>query len=254
MRAKEDVLKALVEIEIVKISIRNKIAIGTVLALSTLSAIIFTSPFFMKPKYKAEAIIYPPSSNTANALISSDIHFGSERNVDNQIQILKSTIVRDSIIRLYHLMNHYGIDSTSSKRFYLVNQEFASNVIVERTQYNSISVTVLDADPSMAAKIANDIVRVGDEVKAGIIKTNLSDAFGGTRGELNQKTVAALNNLYAGVPGSYVISPAEASMIRVYPKRLTLILMVSVSTYFLAILFFVFEANVPDNLKKFGLS
>jgi uncharacterized protein involved in exopolysaccharide biosynthesis len=293
-------------IEFIKVTLRHKFLIGFVVLIAVISAVIFTSPFFIKPMFKAEAIIYPPSSNTSSALISSDMRFGSEMDIDNQIQVLQSTILRDSIVHKYNLFNHYGIDTTSSKRFYLLNKEYASNVNIERTRYNSISVVVYDIDPVTAAHIANDIVKIGDEVKAGIIKKNLKTAFKSVGEELESKSKdiadisgmisgisrrgqdsftpipsqsgmslqslksryqseliiynslksryeLAQNNLNSDFPASYVISPAESSMVKVYPQRTIIVSIVAVCAYFLTVLFFILSKNLPEGLDHFDL-
>ena len=155
---------------------------------ATAGALVFTSPYFMPPYYKAEIIFYPPGTNSSKILIEKDPRFGADKEIDEQIQILKSSIVRDSIISSYHLVSHYKIDTTKKAWAYFFYKQLEDNITIERTRYNSISVKVYDTDPVLAATIANDIVRIGDEVKSAIIKANLQKAFESVSREYFEKS------------------------------------------------------------------
>ena len=144
---------------------------------ATLAAVLFSSPWFVPPVYKSEVILYPPSTNSNKILIEKDPRFGADNDVEQQIQILKSGMVRDSLIRKYHLLQHYRIDTTSELKIYQLYKEYEDNVVVDRTRYNSISVTVFDTDPMLAATMANDIIKICDHVKSQILRQNLTQAF-----------------------------------------------------------------------------
>jgi len=141
------------------------------------ASILFSSPWFVPPIYKSEVILYPPSTNSNKILIEKDPRFGADNDVEQQIQILKSGMVRDSLIRKYHLLQHYKVDTSSELKIYRLYKEYEDNVVVDRTRYNSISVTVFDTDPLLAATMANDIVRISDHVKSQILRQNLTQAF-----------------------------------------------------------------------------
>jgi capsular polysaccharide biosynthesis protein len=150
----------------------RKVILITVLSTILLATII-TLPFIMPPIYKAEAIIYPPATYSAKFIAEYDLRFGADKETDEHIQILKSSILRDSIIRKYKLMEHYHIDKDESYAKFKLNKLYDENILVERTRYNSISITVLDEHPELSAKICNDIIKMGDRVKTQILKQNL---------------------------------------------------------------------------------
>jgi len=175
-------------IELIRIALRHKKTIGLLVGIAVLSSIIFTSPFFLKPQFKAETTIFPTAANTSINLLNSDMRFGSETEINNEIQILHSNILRDSLIKKFDLFRHYNIDTTSPDKIYYFNKKFNSNVKTDQTRYNSIEVSVYDEDPAFAQKIANEIVTMGDRVKSGIIKKNLKNAYDLISEELNSKT------------------------------------------------------------------
>ena len=163
--------------DLIVLMMRWKIFILTFVLIAVAGAAIFSGPYFLEPVYKSEVILYPPSTNSNKILIERDPRFGSDNDVDQQIQILKSGLVRDSVIRKFNLMQHYLIDTTSMLKTYLLMKEYESKIIVERTRYNAVSVVVNDTDPLQASAMANDIVKISDYVKNEVLKQNLSIAF-----------------------------------------------------------------------------
>jgi capsular polysaccharide biosynthesis protein len=179
-------------IVLLKLTIRNWLLIILTVLGAGAGAYIFTSSYFVTPKYKAEAALYPPSANTSTGLINSDMRFGADRDIDNAMQVLQSSLLRDSIIKKYNLVERYEIDTADVNKDYLIQEEYNENISIERTRYGSIAVKVYDKDPRMAASMANDIVAMGDVVKAEAIRKNLKNAFRSVEHELSQKTVQVM--------------------------------------------------------------
>lgn len=155
--------------------------------LSFVLALIFTSAGFMPPIYKSEAVIYPPATYSTKVLAEFDLRLGSDKDIDEHIQMLKSGILRDSIIRKFELMKHYEIDSSSSSKLTELYSKYEENIKIDRTRYNSILIQVYDTDPKIAAAIANAMVETGDEVKEFIIKQNLRNAYSSVKKEFFDK-------------------------------------------------------------------
>lgn len=154
----------------------RKVILGVTFT-AALIAIIVTSPMFMPPIFKAEAIIYPPATYSAKLIAEYDLRFGADKEIDEHIQILKSSMLRDSIIKGFDLMNHYKIEADEENKQFKLNKLYDENIKVERTRYNSISITVFDEDPKLAAEICNQIIKTGDKVKTNILKQNLIEAL-----------------------------------------------------------------------------
>ncbi len=145
-------------------------------SIAVIIAIIVTMPALMPPVFKAEAIIYPPATYSAKVIAEYDLRFGADKEIDEHIQILKSSLLRDSIIKRFDLLKHYEIGEDEENKQFKLNKLYNENISVERTRYNSISVTVFDNDPVLAAEICNEIIKTGDKVKTFILKQNLIEA------------------------------------------------------------------------------
>jgi uncharacterized protein involved in exopolysaccharide biosynthesis len=174
-------------LELIRLSLRHIRLLAKVVGAALLASVLFTAPIFIKPEYKSEVVLYPAGASTSASLLNSDIRFGFDRDVDNAMQVLQSTILRDSLIRKYDLMHHYEIDTTDPKKQFLLIETIKDNISVERTRYNSILIKVYDTDPRLAAAIANDMVRLGDKVKAEIIRRNLRSAYQTVEREMRLK-------------------------------------------------------------------
>ncbi|HKC69456.1 MAG TPA: hypothetical protein VKG26_14570 [Bacteroidia bacterium] len=160
--------------------------------LSTLCAIIFSSPTFISPLFKSELILYPPATNSNKELLEYDMRFGADKEIDEQLQIFRSGILRDSIIKKYALMSHYKINTADKYSNDNLYRKFDDRISFDRTRYNAIAITVYDASADTAAMIANDIAVFGDKVKENIFKHNykvayeiLEKQFLWTKGELD---------------------------------------------------------------------
>ncbi len=135
-------------IRMMKIFFRWKWHLLIIAAVAALLAAVFTSSFFIKPKFKSYALVYP--SNIAP--------YSDESESEQMLQWLQSQDIRDSVIRKFNLPEHYRIDSSykyfQSTMQYLYNK----NVKISKTQYESIEIVVTDTDPVIARDMVLAII------------------------------------------------------------------------------------------------
>jgi hypothetical protein len=124
------------------------IAIITVVAIAL--SILFSSPFFIKPKYKSFAIVYP----------SNLIPYSSETPTEQMLQLFKSEDISFTLVQKFHLARHYGIDTTDSKYFSKLKDEFDGNVSISKTEFESIIIEVYDTDPILACNMVREIINM----------------------------------------------------------------------------------------------
>lgn len=144
-----------------------------VTGIAFVASIVFSSEFFIPPKFKSSAIIFPTTnSSISRSLISETtfekeniLQFGEEEQVEQVIQILHSDEVRNRIIQKFNLMRHYRIDSAGRYPMTELNRKFQENISFNRTEYLSVRIDVLDESPQLAADIANTISELLDSVK-----------------------------------------------------------------------------------------
>jgi uncharacterized protein involved in exopolysaccharide biosynthesis len=122
------------------------IIIGVV---SALAGVVFSMPYFMPPRFKSNAIIYP----------SNLISYSSESPTEQMLQIAQSSDIRSRIINVFNLYSHYGIDTTTNPHFKTdAIAQYEENVTIKKTEYESMEITAYDEDPQMAAAIVDSII------------------------------------------------------------------------------------------------
>ncbi len=154
------------------------------LALVTL-ILSTAATFIIKPKYEAEVIFYPTTINSIGNALFTDLNkreadplaFGEESEAENALQLLQSSAMTGRIIKDFNLMSHYGINPNDKHAKTNLANKFKKNIEFNRTRYLSISITVLDENPEMAAKIANGIAEIYDTVKTEIQMQLAREAF-----------------------------------------------------------------------------
>lgn len=156
-----------------------------ILAVAALLAILFSSPWFITPLYKSTAILYPTSSNSISKVLISTtyqsnkdiLEFGESEQTEQMLQVLNSNRIRDKVIERFHLMEHYGINTNSRYPFTRLNKLYDSRIRFRRTEYNAVKITVMDADPALAAQMANDIAELYDSTMNAMQKEVAVKAF-----------------------------------------------------------------------------
>jgi len=153
--------------------------------LAAVLSAIFSSSYFITPLFKGQVILFPTSTNAiSKALLSTNyaskediLEFGEDEQIEQMLQILNSTKIRDSIIIKYDLMNHFDISAKDAYKFTKLYKRYESNVRFKRTENSGVKIIVYDKDAQTAADIANDISVLYDVVKNDMKKVRALKAF-----------------------------------------------------------------------------
>lgn len=147
---------------------RRQLVILTLTAI--VIAIIFSSPWFITPKFESMVIMYPASTSSLASTMMSEVswsdedllEFGEKEQADQLKQVLESNEIRDKIIKEFDLKEHYRIDTDASYPLTRLWKEYERNVNVRINEYGAVELTVMDTDPQKAADIANKITALLD--------------------------------------------------------------------------------------------
>jgi uncharacterized protein involved in exopolysaccharide biosynthesis len=127
------------------------------------------------PLYRSTVVLYPTTNVVETQMLlgiqsSTTALFGDETATEKVLQILRSDNIRNYLVKKYSLMDHYGISNTAKYKYTMLAARMNKYIITRKTQYNSVEISVLDADPSIAATMANDIASQVDTVFNQIVK------------------------------------------------------------------------------------
>lgn len=163
---------------------RKQILYATLIAF--LGSVIFSSSFFITPKFKSSIILFPATNSSISRSLLSEfafekeniLQFGEEEQVEQMMQILYSDEVRERITKDFDLMTHYRINRNSKYPKTELKKVFDDNITFNRTEYLSVRVDVMDENPKIAANIANRIGDILDSVKTRMQQERAYKALG----------------------------------------------------------------------------
>jgi uncharacterized protein involved in exopolysaccharide biosynthesis len=188
---------------ILKTEFLKRAAGGSV--VTALLLYIVTMPFMIKPLYESETIVYAPLTILSQQIQQQGIGFGNDREIDMYIQVLKSDVIADSLIK------HFAKDTNSLEKRNRLTHLLQSRIKVEKTRYGSISIKVRDHDPKRAASMATYIVAVGEKIKERLLHRNREEAFNYDQSLFEQKTseVSDLEKRYDSLMKSSSLLPKD---------------------------------------------
>ncbi|MFM2207631.1 MAG: hypothetical protein RL213_1606 [Bacteroidota bacterium] len=135
--------------ELIGLAGRHKKQLLIVGIVAFAAAAIFSSSFFMPPRYKSFALVYP----------SNLIAYSNESPTEQMLQIAQSSEIRNKVIQAFDLYKHYGIDTTRNTHYQTdAIGQFEENVSIRKTEYESMEITAYDTDPLIASRIVDSII------------------------------------------------------------------------------------------------
>jgi len=162
---------------------RNPLLFITLIA--SFFAAIGSSSWFITPKFKSNAVIYPTTTNSISQALLVEhnpyrkdvLEFGEELESERMIQILNSDEMKNTIIDEFALYTHYEIDSGAKYAKTSMNLAFDEHFSFKKTELMSINIQVLDKNSQMAADMSNRIVDLIDPVVSRVKKERAEQAF-----------------------------------------------------------------------------
>lgn len=144
---------------------KKQILIATLSA--GIAAILFSSPFFIKPLYNSTAIVYPYNIKA----------YSDESNTEQMLQFLESVDIRDSLIRKFDLYKHWDINPTNQKAYYYVSLYYNDAVTIRKTLYESVEIRVRDTDPVIACNMVKAIMDLYNKKVKWIQEEKYAEAY-----------------------------------------------------------------------------
>jgi uncharacterized protein involved in exopolysaccharide biosynthesis len=204
-------------------TIRNRrrfIIIVTLVAMAL--GVVFS--LIRKKKYKAqtEFFLSNPLYADRNYLFRShDMHFvdyfGGDDDIDKIIVNAESDNVKDKVIENMKLAEAYKIDMSKPEQRSKLKDMFNLNSKIKRSEYRHLILTYVDTDPERAARVANEHVRVTEEVFRNYYNTIKGYAYQSINDKVVEmdSSIAALTDTLSGLRDQYkiydIISPSRAT-------------------------------------------
>lgn len=146
-------------------------------AVSIALACLFSGEWFIQPKYKSVAVVYPSNLKP----------YSSESESEQMLQLFLSADVRDAVVKKFNLPGYYHIDTTQAGGKSKLISVYESNVEIRRTQYESIEINVWDTDPQMACNIVKEIIAAMNRKTKNMQQEKAAEVVATFRDQLNFK-------------------------------------------------------------------
>jgi capsular polysaccharide biosynthesis protein len=154
---------------------KKQFLIITVIAI--VASAVFSSEYFIKPRYKSSATVYP----------ANIIPFSEESTTEQILQMLQSTYIRDAVIEKFDLYKHYKIDTSGKEARAAMNGMYKSFVNISKNEYESVDIEVTDTDPQQACDMVNEITSQLNQKISDLHKQKTREVKKIVEGQLNLK-------------------------------------------------------------------
>ena len=134
--------------DLLNIILKWKFTLAIVIAAAVGLSAVFSSKYFIKPKYKSWAVIYP----------SNLMPYSQESPTEQMLQLFQSDSVFNHVVKHFNLVQHYGLDSASLSLVNELQGIYNENVSIKKTEYEAVKIEVLDQKPETACGIIYEMV------------------------------------------------------------------------------------------------
>jgi len=145
--------------DILQITMKRRFHLAIVVVVAGLFGFIFSGETFIKPKYKSTAILYPVNI----------IPYSLESPTEQLLQLFHSADVRTMMVQRFNLAKYYGIEPKSPAALTRLNNQYDENVMVRKTEYESIKIDIVDENPDTACAMVSGMIQCVD-VKARLLQ------------------------------------------------------------------------------------
>jgi len=162
---------------LLRLIFRWKIPLAGVIILSIMLSSFFSSHWFIKPRYKSFAYLYPINL----------VKYSGELETEQMLQLFESVEIRNKIIKNFPLATHYNIDSMSRQFRSDLYEVFDENIKFSKTEYNSILLEVYDTDPFFAKQLADSIISFFNQTVKEMHKQRIMELADSKLNQMNEK-------------------------------------------------------------------
>ncbi len=139
--------------DIFQIALRRRMHLLIIVLGAVVLAFIFSGETFIKPKFKSTAIVYPVNI----------IPYSMESPTEQLLQLFHSADVRTLMVQRFNLAKHYEINSGTKSALTKLNNSYDENILVRKTEYESIRIDITDINPDTASSMVNGLINCVDK-------------------------------------------------------------------------------------------
>ncbi len=137
----------------------------------------YAATWLITPLYKSTTVIYP--FNLGN--------YSKESATEQLVQLIKSEDVKEGLIKSFGLYAHYDIDTTGKSPRHEIMLQLEENISINKTEYESVEISILDKDPMTAARMCDSILVFMDRKALTLVREKAKENLTVTQNRLAAK-------------------------------------------------------------------
>jgi capsule polysaccharide export protein KpsE/RkpR len=157
---------------------RWKIHLAVITVVSAGIGAFVSSPVVITPKYKSTAIVYPVNI----------YEYSEESTTEQMLQVLGSNDIKQKMLKVFDLYKHYKIDPKEPQAYTFFIGEYDENVSINKTEYESVEIKVLDKDAKTACNMVDSIISFYDQKIASLHRRKHGEAMEISKEIFNRKS------------------------------------------------------------------
>lgn len=140
-------------------------------------AAIFSGSFFIQPKFKSTARVYPVNIEVLS----------NESETEQMLEIINSKDIKLKVIDAFDLYKVYNIKKENPFSFTYIMDEYLSNVSARKTEFETVEIKVLDQDPQRASDMCDSIIHFYNEKTRNLFRIKEMEMVKIRRWDLDRK-------------------------------------------------------------------
>lgn len=109
---------------------------------------LFSSPFFITPKFKSSARVYPSNITTIS----------EESETEQMLEIMNSVDIKMKMMKAFNLDEVYKIDQSFPQYLTAMLGEYNKHVAARKTEFETVEIEVMDEDPARAKLMCDSLI------------------------------------------------------------------------------------------------
>ncbi|MEP7264144.1 MAG: hypothetical protein ABI772_06595 [Bacteroidota bacterium] len=164
-------------INLIKMLVKWRKQITTLFIITLL--VSYAATWLITPMFKSTTVVYP--FNLGN--------YSKESATEQMVQLFKSEDVKENLIKAFALYKHYDIDTSGSSPRHEIMLMLDENISVNKTEYESVEINILDKDPKIAAQMCDSIIVFMDKKALTLIREKARENMLVSENRLAEKKV-----------------------------------------------------------------
>ncbi|MDX9880928.1 MAG: hypothetical protein RBS73_02610 [Prolixibacteraceae bacterium] len=133
---------------VLKVIWKWRIHLAAAGAAAIIFAAVFSSPFFIEPKFKSEGRLYPANIET----------YSEESESEQMLEILNSYDIKRRMAETFNLAERYKVAPDDPYYRTKILKKYEDHVDCKKTEYESVEIKVLDTEPQVASDMVDSII------------------------------------------------------------------------------------------------